>query len=172
MIKQILFICSGNVCRSAMASSYFNTFAEELGIYAKSAGIEAAPGDEMTEMAKRVMLRDDIDGSDHRSQAISSYLIDESDLIVTMTRQQLMLISSIFPEAAERAVMLQTGKDITVPREDSDDSYSYCYGQVKVGVNALVERFRNDIKDAEFEAAKALAQEEALANTTEETCED
>ena len=48
MIKQVLFVCSGNVCRSAMASTYFNSFSEETGCIAKSAGIEAMAGDEMT----------------------------------------------------------------------------------------------------------------------------
>jgi protein-tyrosine phosphatase len=54
-IKQILLVCTANVCRSPMAEAIFNALAEERGLAwrAESAGVAALEGEDITPNARR-----------------------------------------------------------------------------------------------------------------------
>lgn len=87
----ILFVCTGNTCRSPMAAVLMNKIAEErnLDIQTESAGIFASCGTGATyEAAEVVKTYYDADLSKHRSKGISQELFDASDLILTMTKEQ------------------------------------------------------------------------------------
>ena len=83
----ILFICSGNTCRSAMAAAIMDKLATErnLDIRIESAGLFAFEGEGASENAVETLKKYDIDLSYHRSKAVTADLINQSDLILTMT---------------------------------------------------------------------------------------
>lgn len=85
-MKKILFVCTGNTCRSPMAEGIFNDFANKNGIdaVAKSAGIFITERTVSTNAVK-VMAELGIDISSHIPTPITIGLIDESDVILTMT---------------------------------------------------------------------------------------
>ncbi len=97
---KILFICTGNTCRSPMAAALMNKIAEnnDLDISAQSAGIYADPGEPASEEAIEVMADYGIDLSSHRSRNISDDMIAESDLILTMTEGHKMMTSALAPD--------------------------------------------------------------------------
>lgn len=84
----ILFVCTGNTCRSPMAAVLMNKEAMErsLDVRIESAGIFAHEGDTASSEAIAVMKEYGIDLSEHRAKMITSELIEASDLILTMTK--------------------------------------------------------------------------------------
>ena len=84
---KILFVCSGNTCRSPMAQALFKREAEKRGIAceAKSAGIITYTGNPASDLAAEVMKEIGIDISGFRSTSIRSILAEDFDLYVPMT---------------------------------------------------------------------------------------
>lgn len=82
----ILFVCTGNTCRSPMAQAILEKKAKENGldIVVKSAGIYALDGQNASKNAIKSLALDGIDISKHRANIIHRDLLEEADLILTM----------------------------------------------------------------------------------------
>lgn len=85
-MKKILFVCTGNTCRSPMAEGIFNKLAQDNGwsAKAKSAGIFVTEKT-VSENSLGVCKENGIDISTHITTPISAELINEADVILTMT---------------------------------------------------------------------------------------
>ncbi len=81
---KVLFVCTGNICRSPMAEVLFAHLAPDVEV--GSAGTMDWSGQPAHEYAIAAMAERGLDLSAHRSRRLSEYLVDESDLIVAMTR--------------------------------------------------------------------------------------
>lgn len=98
MPKKILFVCTGNTCRSPMAEGLFKKMAKEkqLPVEVQSAGLAAFAGVPATPEAILVCLEKGVDISGHQSQPLNKSLVMESDLILTMTaRHKEMILKKI-----------------------------------------------------------------------------
>ena len=96
----ILFVCTGNTCRSPMAAALMNKLASEndMDVTCESAGIYASENEPASENAIIAMQNYGADLTEHKSKIISDTLIQQSDLILTMTEGHKMMISGIAPE--------------------------------------------------------------------------
>ena len=112
MIKTILFVCTGNTCRSAMAEGMFKKMLEERTkgnskIEVISAGISALPDISPTFEAISVMFEQGIDISQHYAQELQEELIKKADLILVMTNEHKEYIHKEFPFAQNKTFLLK-----------------------------------------------------------------
>ena len=97
---KILFVCTGNTCRSPMSAALMNKIAKEndMDVDCSSAGIFAKSGDTASKNAIEAMKDYDTDISSHSATPLTEQIIKEYDLILTMTDGHKAMISSHAPD--------------------------------------------------------------------------
>lgn len=96
---KILFVCTGNTCRSAMAAAMLNDIAvkNDLNVLIDSAGVFAPIGEKAAGEAVAAMARRGVDLSGHRTKPLTDELISMADVILAMTSAHKQLIEPLAP---------------------------------------------------------------------------
>lgn len=96
-MKNVLFICTGNTCRSPMAEAIFNKIAEErsLSMHARSAGVATVDGLSAAKNAIDIMAQRGIDISSHKARFLPNVKLSDYDVFVTMNYDQSLLVESL-----------------------------------------------------------------------------
>ncbi|MGA9537255.1 MAG: low molecular weight protein arginine phosphatase [Desulfobacterales bacterium] len=106
---RLLFVCTGNICRSPMAEGLMKILlppASGHHIIIRSAGTHAADGLPAESGAVRAAREHGADIGGHRSRALDGSLIASANLILVMERQQARFIQSTAPVASEALRLL------------------------------------------------------------------
>lgn len=130
----ILFVCTGNTCRSPMAEGMFKkmvadkigcSIAEltERGIYIHSAGTMAFAGGPASPEAVAVCKQLGIDISSHQARLLTLDMIHPADYIYTMGSHHLEVVRSQAPADIGKATVLDPDKDISDPVDGTMDDY-------------------------------------------------
>jgi len=151
-MKNVLFICTGNVCRSPMAEELLRSQLNgDRNIEVSSAGIGAVNGQPPSSYAIEVMKEKGLDISRLRSQPIHQELVRKADCIFVMTYGHLDSLLLLYPSAAEKTFMLrefQPGlapdeREVDDPIGQSRETYRACRDQIEQSIPSLLEVVRN-----------------------------
>lgn len=140
----ILFVCTGNTCRSPMAEGLFKKILSDneiKNVNCSSAGLFAMTGDEVSVNSVKACERFGVDISEHRARRITAYILDETDKFVCMTKEHASSLSLYVP--SEKVIVL--GDGIPDPYGGDIETYMMCANSIRT---ALSEQLREIISEA------------------------
>jgi protein-tyrosine-phosphatase len=149
---RILFVCTGNTCRSPMAAYLARNVAQRRGLdwEVDSAGLYALPGLPMSEPAVTVLGRRGITGADgHAAKPVTPELVRNADLILAMTASHARELREQFPEAAGKVHVLGEfvreeeacgPADLRDPFGGTDEDYEACAAALEQWLERLADR--------------------------------
>jgi len=156
----ILFVCSGNSCRSPIAEYLLRHELERRGLAdlyevrsAGTLGIEGAPA---TDEAVTVIAERNLDAGGHRSRGLTRELIDNTVLVVGMTTAHVAAAEHIVPDAASRCHVITefTGdnpsRGIDDPIGQPVEVYRRCAAEIEAalpGIIAWIEEQREGTRE-------------------------
>ncbi|WP_216829958.1 low molecular weight protein arginine phosphatase [Alkalihalobacterium elongatum] len=145
-MKRVLFVCTGNTCRSPMAEAILKQKTNNQ-LEVKSAGIYANPGSQASEQAIEVLKERGI-ACDHRSQPLSHELLEWASVVFTMTGNHKQFILSQYPEMGEKIYTLKefalgnegfTG-DVVDPFGGSVEHYRLTADEIEKMVEKIIKK--------------------------------
>jgi protein-tyrosine phosphatase len=148
-IRNILFVCAGNICRSPMAEWQLKALLRENpipGMQVGSAGLIALPDNAASFNAVRVARENSISLEEHRARLINTELIDNADLVLVMESHQGHELIANHPQASEKIFLLRhfarygsRERGISDPYGRNLEAYRFCFEDIKECVESLHE---------------------------------
>ena len=135
-MKKILFVFTGNTCRSPMAEGIAKAILAKKGKddVVLSAGLFTAPGGRVSPFAVEA-VKDIADISEHRSRPLTTALIDAADLVVGLSSDHKQVLLRQYPQLADKFTTLGewagTNEDVPDPFGGDQEEYKECAKQIR-----------------------------------------
>ena len=147
-MRNVLFVCTGNICRSPMAQGLFAALVRgRRDIEVTSAGIGAVGGQAPSHHAVEVMAELGLDIRNIRSKPLMAELVRKADFIFVMTYGHLDSMLLLFPSAAEKTFLLREfetehpvmEREVSDPIGQSRETYRECRDQIRSALPRLLD---------------------------------
>lgn len=148
-----MFICTGNICRSAMAHKLLEKKLKDnniTNVEVYSCGVFAENGDTPTYSANEVMKEYNIDMSTHRATNISNSNIKNMDLILCATISHKNSVVQMYPELASKVFTMKeyvnddNSKDLDIkdPWGYDIEIYRFCIAEIENCIDKLLNKLK------------------------------
>lgn len=153
--KKIIFVCTGNTCRSSMAEALAKSILEHMDtggveLEITSAGTMALPGAPAAENAVKVLESMGIDLKGHTASLLTPEDVEEADLVLTMTGAHRRQVRSMAPGCEDKIFTLaeyaRMGADIPDPFGAPEDTYRQCASEIQGLVKEALRVFLSSLE--------------------------
>lgn len=157
-MKHVLFVCTGNTCRSPMAEEMMRRLAKEFNVdvEVRSAGVFAHDGSPASPHTQ-TLLRERGWDENHSSQMINEDLLNWADIVLTMTQQHKETLRSLYGNINESIYTLkeysallrnemlnEIDLDIKDPFGGSLDNYRDCHNEIEMEIRNILEKWSKE----------------------------
>lgn len=156
MIRDILFVCTGNICRSPMAEGILKSRLDERDYSVSSAGTHAYEGLPASNKGILICRDEGIEIGDHSSRSVSGDLLNDADLVLVMERDHQIVIENSFPEFKNKVHLLRefgraqndvTGAEVDDPVGGDIETYRQCFDLLSEEIDRIIPILQNDESD-------------------------
>jgi len=145
--KKILFVCTGNICRSPFAHYLAKRMAEDAGVplAVESAGTMGEVGMDMEPGAIKALASRGLTGLAHSARQLDERMLSQADVVYALTGRHRDWIASNFPAHARKVAVLReaaglAGADVADPYGLSDEDYEVCALRIEEALKILIRR--------------------------------
>ena len=149
-VKRILFVCTGNSCRSVMAQGLMQRALHQAGIdaiHVESSGVFAIDGMSPTRETQRVLQEIGIDCTDHRARTLTPEIAQAADLIFVMEQFQAEEVIRRAPSVKDKVHLLkpyglspgEAGNNPNIPDPIGKplEVYEVCFSEIRDAVERV-----------------------------------
>lgn len=162
---KILFVCTGNICRTPMAEYLLKNLVREERFHdlikVESAGVGALDGYSAAEFTIEVCRSYGIDPTPHRARSINPGLIKESDLILCMGLEHQVMLQKIFPQFKDKIYLI---KNFAGSNSNQNPTIEDPYGTEKKNYEKAFHEIRNEVYRIWPEIKKLAEKKEEAKN--------
>lgn len=142
---KVMFICTGNICRSAMAEGIFKKIVKEKmkDVQVYSCGIYAEDGDYATYNAIEAAKYYDVDISNHRATNIRNSQIEKMDIILCATSSHKNIVKLMYPNLENKIYTIKEYAGLDKNGTDIEDPWGYdiqTYRKCIIEINKCLEK--------------------------------
>jgi len=138
-MRRILFVCTGNICRSASAELLLRHWAAQRGlaVETRSAGIAAEGWYEVPEHAKKLLASEGVPAFTHKPQLLTREQLRWADAVYAMAENHFDYIAELYPEFIGKTRLLRD-EDVNDPMGKSYEVFAASLASIKDALEKLI----------------------------------
>ena len=146
----IIFVCTGNTCRSPMAEGLFKKRLPHISdITVSSRGLAASTGSPASENSVIAASELGADISGHKAAMLSLKDVEAADFIFTMTSSQAQMLKTMVPQYADKIYSVaeySDCEDISDPYGGDIEKYRRCAADIDSAVDVIYQKIQENMQ--------------------------